>query len=42
MAKAVKILDPAETYTDANGNKVVQPVYNGTGGTVCGTIGVVK
>ncbi len=31
-----------ETYVDANGNKVVEPVYNGTGGTVGGTIRVVK
>lgn len=29
----------AETYVDANGNKVVEPVYNG-GGTVGGIVGI--
>ncbi len=41
MAKAAAVKS-GETYIDANGNKVVEPVYNGSGGTVGGTIGVVK
>lgn len=31
-----------ETYVDANGNKVVQPIYNGSGGTCAGNISVRK
>jgi hypothetical protein len=30
------------TYIDEQGNKVVEPVYNGGGGTVAGTVCVVK
>ncbi len=31
-----------ETYIDANGNKVVEPVFNGTGGCVGGMVGIKK
>ncbi len=30
------------TYIDNNGNKVVEPVYNGSGGSVGGNSGVSK
>lgn len=32
----------ADTYIDANGNKVVEPVFNGSGGTAGGIIGIKK
>jgi hypothetical protein len=32
----------ADTYIDANGNKVVEPIFNGTGGTAGGIIGIKK
>ena len=31
-----------DSYIDANGNKVVEPVYNGAGGCACGVIGIRK
>lgn len=34
--------DQCGTYIDADGNKYVEPVYNGSGGTVAGTVCVVK
>lgn len=36
------MVNNGETYTDAHGNKVVEPVYNGSGGAVAGNIGVRK
>ena len=39
---AKKSVTTGETYIDANGNKVVEPIYNGNGGTANGTISVVK
>lgn len=30
----------SETYVDENGNKIVEPVYNGGGGTATGIMGV--
>lgn len=35
-------LRTADTYIDANGNKVVEPVFNGSGGTASGIIGIKK
>ena len=32
----------AEIYIDANGNKVVEPVFNGSGGAAGGMIGIKK
>lgn len=32
----------SDTYIDANGNKVVEPVFNGSGGTAGGMIGIKK
>lgn len=32
----------SETYVDASGNKVVEPVFNGGGGSVGGMVGVKK
>lgn len=29
-----------DTYVDANGNKIVEPVYNGGGGTASGNMGI--
>lgn len=29
-----------DTYIDANGNKIVEPVYNGGGGTASGNMGI--
>jgi len=31
-----------ETYVDAQGNKVVEPIYNGNGGTVSGMLSVTR
>lgn len=31
-----------DTYIDSNGNKVVEPVFNGSGGSVGGMVGVRK
>jgi hypothetical protein len=31
-----------DTYIDANGNKVVEPIFNGSGGSVGGMVGVKK
>lgn len=39
---ATKPSKTGETYIDADGNKVVEPVYNGNGGTANGTIPAVK
>lgn len=32
----------SDTYTDSHGNKVVEPIYNGGGGSVGGMVGVRK
>ena len=32
----------SDTYVDAHGNKVVEPVFNGSGGSVGGMVGVKK
>jgi len=31
-----------DTYVDASGNKVVEPVFNGSGGSAGGMIGIKK
>lgn len=32
----------SDIYVDANGNKVVEPVFNGSGGSVGGMVGIKK
>lgn len=32
----------SDTYVDVNGNKVVEPIFNGGGGSVGGMVGVRK
>ena len=32
----------SDTYIDVNGNKVVEPIFNGGGGSVGGMVGVRK
>ncbi len=41
-ASTAKTVKSGETYIDAHGNKVVEPIYNSNGGSANGTISVVK